>query len=1560
MKKEKKILSLLLSIIMMATILPTTAITAFADSPRANAEITVEDVTAIPGSTVDVKVTISKNPGILGAIFSLSYDDGLTLTNVTEGDVFSSLSLTKPGKFKSPCQFTWDGMEIDEHDLRDGTIITFTFAVSKDVKAGDKCNINLSCNEGDFVDGNLNPVNITFNNAKVSVIDYTPGDVNGDKNVNTMDVILIRRFLAGGYDVTINNDAADVNADTNINTIDIILIRRFIAGGYGVVLIPGATTHKHMLESVEKVDATCTANGNIAYWHCTSCDKYYSDVNCVNQITLNDTIINATGHTIVVDQAVPATYDNTGLTEGSHCSVCGTVFKEQTEIPKLQKEEYNITYHISSNDAYLSQQDINNPNPNTYSSQDGLRLSNLSVDGYTFEGWYDGEGANGELIKTIPSGTKGDFDLYAKWTLKEYTITFDSPDVPMNSIKYTVDKGASLTNAKWYGYTFVGWSNDDGFLVSRIKPGTTGNMTLHANWTSNRNRATSYSSYGSPTIIEDDVNGQFMFIYDIGQIDNVPLNQIEYIGNSDGISIDREYQVTNTITEDSAETIADTISNATTRSSAWTLSEEWNKIYEAEEESGEVYGKTKTRTDSTGSVTGGNYYVSNSSGGSSFISTNSGGSNTTSSKITTDNSTGINGSYDHSTEKYVDTKLGAKYEKSAGASLKIPLEGADLGVSAKNTLTLSGEVSSGRRDTDSYHVGYEASASVGTERAGSSSTHYDVTAQQGSNWNSTSGYEKSYQQSRSTEVSDTVSEQISKRTSYKMTDSLKGGNSSTESVGGTDTRSNEYSTTLKYSKGDATTTTQNINYRSNEAGYYRLVNAGTVHVFGVVCYDAATNSYYTYTYNVLDDERHTYLDYSKDNALFNDCENGVVAFEIPFEVCEYVAGMTAKTEGLEFSLAGKVNGYEPEEVHETVTIPQYYSAKNGADGTYSAVKVTSFDSNTFKGNTDIKTIVLPVYVDTIPDNAFEGCISLESVIALGVKDIGENAFKGCTSLKTFMSYNKVTHLGNNAFENVNEIKVMAANEQVLDAAINSGAKKVTVEISKVTDNLDNKKIVVSDKDYFALLSDGKSYKNMKLHSTADETYVSNMMFTNNDDTPLRLNSSKVTLNRVVVESAPGFALILENPSTEVALYGTVELGSVSENAILSRNITLKKENSEVSGIVNSYGDVLVCGTVTNDAMLNVVDGDNNTYEQISEASFERFLTSSQISFNANGGDMEATSKIVYYGQRYGEMPTPTRQYYTFDGWYTDKTGGTKITADTVVDKLSNQEFFAHWSPNEIKITFSIASDATISQEYKIIHYGESVGELPVPTRDYYTFTSWYIKTGTTAFEQLVGKNINASYTPDSDEEFTVYARWTSNTLSDWVTESEVPEDAKVINTKWTYDEQEYTTNSSSSLAGWTKYDTRITSYGSEQGPVYSDPSGNGRKTRAESYIASYTHHWKYYHRHIGTGKIGTDSTAPKSDRHTIDLTYALSQYTGYNSPTYGYPYGYVYCSDVGTDHLWLYDGEYDSANYGTRWYYQDPVYTYYFTRKVAKESTTEVTAGGNISNVKKLVQYRNK
>ena len=71
------------------------------------------------------------------------------------------------------------------------------------------------------------------------------------------------------------------------------------------------------------VEPTCTKTGLTEGSHCSICGA-----TLIAQKT-----IPAKGHTEVVDKAVAATCTKTGLTEGKHCSVCNAVIKAQTVVP---------------------------------------------------------------------------------------------------------------------------------------------------------------------------------------------------------------------------------------------------------------------------------------------------------------------------------------------------------------------------------------------------------------------------------------------------------------------------------------------------------------------------------------------------------------------------------------------------------------------------------------------------------------------------------------------------------------------------------------------------------------------------------------------------------------------------------------------------------------------------------------------------------------------------------------------------------------------------------------------------------------------------------------------------------------------------------------------------------------------------------------------------------------------------------------------------------------------------------------------------------------------------
>jgi len=364
--KQKRLISLVLSFVMVLTMFAPFSVLA-----EGKATITVPVINDTAGSTVDVAVNIQNNPGILGATLTFEFDEGLTLEGASNGNAFSALTMTKPGNLTSPCNFVWDGQELNDSDIFDGTVVTLQFKIPDDAKPGTKYNIKASYDEGAIVNNYLNPVDVDIVNGYIEVMDFTYGDLNSDKKINTTDVIMLRRHIAGGYTQTIKEAAADVNIDTKINSTDAILIRRFIAGGYipGLPYIPNDCNH--VMEKFPAKAPTEEEEGNIEYWRCKACSKYFSDEKGVTSITI-----------------------------------------EQTILSPLPRSEYSIQYVCDMVPIGPDNKPVTYE-ADTYKPTQTKVLPTPKMDTYKFLGWSD---KNGRMYGTeIPEGTTGDLVLYANW-----------------------------------------------------------------------------------------------------------------------------------------------------------------------------------------------------------------------------------------------------------------------------------------------------------------------------------------------------------------------------------------------------------------------------------------------------------------------------------------------------------------------------------------------------------------------------------------------------------------------------------------------------------------------------------------------------------------------------------------------------------------------------------------------------------------------------------------------------------------------------------------------------------------------------------------------------------------------------------------------------------------------------------------------------------------------------------------------------------------------------------------------------------------------------------------
>ena len=128
---------------------------------------------------------------------------------------------------------------------------------------------------------------------------------------------------------------------------------------------------------------------------------------------------------------------------------------------------------------------INNGNVTEYIYGVGATLptaDDMTYTGHTFKGWYDNEGLTGDPVMAIGGTEMGNKEYWAKWTINQYTITFDTAGGSAIA-PITQDYGTAITAPAAptrEGYTFTGWDK----TIPATMPAH--NMTITAQWTVNQ------------------------------------------------------------------------------------------------------------------------------------------------------------------------------------------------------------------------------------------------------------------------------------------------------------------------------------------------------------------------------------------------------------------------------------------------------------------------------------------------------------------------------------------------------------------------------------------------------------------------------------------------------------------------------------------------------------------------------------------------------------------------------------------------------------------------------------------------------------------------------------------------------------------------------------------------------------------------------------------------------------------------------------------------------------------------------------------------------------------
>lgn len=129
--------------------------------------IVVNDVIANVGDgTVDVIISIANNPGISSLKFDVTYDDVLTLSNVTFDAAFGAY-VTAPTPYSNPQTITCIS-PLAEVTVS-GTFATLTFDISDAVTVDTTANITITLHQDEIYDENFDPVVFEVINGTVNI-----------------------------------------------------------------------------------------------------------------------------------------------------------------------------------------------------------------------------------------------------------------------------------------------------------------------------------------------------------------------------------------------------------------------------------------------------------------------------------------------------------------------------------------------------------------------------------------------------------------------------------------------------------------------------------------------------------------------------------------------------------------------------------------------------------------------------------------------------------------------------------------------------------------------------------------------------------------------------------------------------------------------------------------------------------------------------------------------------------------------------------------------------------------------------------------------------------------------------------------------------------------------------------------------------------------------------------------------------------------------------------------------------------------------------------------------
>ena len=309
------------------------------------------------------------------------------------------------------------------------------------------------------------------------------------KNLSTKDGATVKLYAKWKKGITVKFNADSGSVDTK----SILVVKGKKYGSYAE--LPTATKPGYEFKgwyTKKKDGSKVTAKTKVKNKKKHTLYAQYNIIDYKINYNLDGGVntLNPTTYTVATDSINLTTPTKNGYTfEGWYTdSLCtnkiDTIVKgtigEVNLYAQWSLAKYTITYELNGGRN-------SNNNPDSYMINKAVRLKNPGRTGYTFEGWYT-DSSFIDKISKIEGGISGNLKLYAKWSIDTYSIRYqldDGTNDPTNPASYQIISDTiTFKPASKNGYAFTNWTQNkfDDTKVSEVRRGSTGNVTLYANF----------------------------------------------------------------------------------------------------------------------------------------------------------------------------------------------------------------------------------------------------------------------------------------------------------------------------------------------------------------------------------------------------------------------------------------------------------------------------------------------------------------------------------------------------------------------------------------------------------------------------------------------------------------------------------------------------------------------------------------------------------------------------------------------------------------------------------------------------------------------------------------------------------------------------------------------------------------------------------------------------------------------------------------------------------------------------------------------------------------------